>query len=154
MPEFILPSGAALLVNMAKFPAAKALHDDLLRALKGTNVAALDITKLATDFKVGNYMALNELTDKIMSVAAAPEIMTDILKCAESAGYMPGGPNTAVLKVDMALFDDVKYAEQARGDYYHIGLKILEVNLKPFFQALISALKTAAPISAENQPLK
>ena len=121
MPEFILKSGAKLVVTMSPFSVGNSLRKAVARALSGQ-----------TD-------ALSE--GALNSLVANDEVEQIFFLCAQSAIYVGA-------KVNPALFDLPDLATQARGDYFEIFAKILEVNLNPFFPQASSGSSTQAPAKA------
>ena len=117
------PSGATLEITVAPFEDAKALEKEVFRALGGTDISGKEMMTIA------------------MLAASSDAVEAAFFKCAARAIYKPTGADDSAVKVNRALFDDPKTAEQARGDYYDIFYKVAEANIKPFIQALFSALK-------------
>lgn len=143
--EFALSSGAVLLVSMASFQDAKRLHNEVLRALRGTGAGELDLAALKDAFSTGKFKdggdAVNMVVDRVMTLAASDEVQAAIFACAKTAVYKP---DNAMIKVTPAMFDDVQFGERARGDFYQICMKVMEVNLSPFFKAIFSSFGAAA----------
>lgn len=146
--EFSLSSGAVLLVSMAPFQDAKRLHNEVLRALRGTGAGELDLTALKDAFSGGKFKdggdAVNMVVDRVMTLAASEEVQAAVFKCAERAVYKADGTDQSSLKVTPALFDHGQFGERARGDFYQISMKVLEVNLGPFLAAIFSSFGARA----------
>lgn len=119
--EFVLKSGATLVISMSPFEIGNELRKCVARCLRNESDALSEsaLQKLISDNDVERQVFL----------------------CAQKAIY-------AGAKVNKDLFDDIKLGEQARGDYFEMFAKILEVNLNPFFQMASSALKTSAVAAA------
>lgn len=154
--EFRLTSGATLLVSVACWQDIKALHDAVLRELRGTDVSGLDVVAIQ---KAGAALAarlsgkkvepgdmdgaaegFNHMADRAMSLLSSREVSGCIFKCAEKAVYRLDGSVESSIPVTPALFDNPKTMEQARCDFYEIAYHVSEVNLRPFVSALSSAL--------------
>lgn len=145
--EFPLDSGAVLHVTIAPWPDAKRLHNELLRALKGTGVGALDLNQLKGAMSAGKLQdaaLLNLIADRLMELAASDAVEAAIFKCAERVLYKATGTDGAPIKVSRLLFDDPVVGTQARGDFYAICWRIIEVNLRPFLAAILSAFEARA----------
>jgi hypothetical protein len=133
--EFTLPSGATIMVTPAGFAVVKELHDCVMRSFLTAGGKVEDITSPDVIFKA------------ILSAGCSKEVEAAIFKCAETAVYSPDGTEAKRMKVDKVLFDTPAVQEQARGDYYGIIMQVVAVNLRPFFQALFSVLKTFIPVT-------
>ena len=146
--EFSLASGAKLLVGMAPFIDAKRLHDRVLQALVGKGVGGLDLKSMHDTSSVGTAML-----DALMNIASNTEVESAVFECAKRSTYSHNGSDGARVVVDRTLFDDPVAGEKARGDFYMICAKIMEVNLLPFLQAIISSLKGRPEMIASIQAL-
>jgi len=149
--EFTLPSGATLLVSTASFASAKALHDAMCRELRGKGLGDLDVAELGKAISSSDAAGLNWLADKAMSIVSSKEIEDAFFACAEKALYRHDGQELSSLQVTRRMFDEPSVSEKAREDFYHIFLRVAEVNLKPFIKALSSVLKARADQGAESQ---
>ena len=147
--EFTLPSGAKLLVGLAPFVDAKRLHDKILRSLVGKGVGGLDLKALRDINTAGSVVM-----DALMQVASDTDVENAIFECAKRSLYSHDGNDGTRIKVDRILFDDPVAGEKARGDFYAICFKIMEVNLKPFLMAITSLLQTQPEMIAAFQELK
>lgn len=148
--EFELPSGAKLRLGPAAFGDAKLLHDVVLKAAGGKSLSEIDLeTVLRSDVQMGG--ALMDIVMKVMSDSA---VEAALFKCADRGLYSPDGVEASRKKVDRSLFDDTKFGEQAREDYYFIALRTLEVNVGPFFKKVFSALLARAAKTASTPPLR
>lgn len=110
MAEFTLKSGNKLVVSMAAFADGNALRKAVARCETKDIHAEDSITRLLSD----------------------DDVEKCVFVCATSAIYEGA-------KVNRDLFDDAKLREAARGDYFEIFAKIMEVNLNPFFPKAPSA---------------
>ncbi len=135
--EFILGSGAKLLVTPASYSDASALKNVMLRALKGKleSVSKVDIEDRTAQGAAIMGLILEATTDQAFEEA--------LFKCGEKAAYSFNGAN-AQQKVGPGLFDG-KDGETARGDLLEIELRIVEVNVLPFFRGMFSRLKEVIP---------
>jgi len=149
--EFSLPSGATLLVSMASFANAKALHDALCRELRGKGMGDVDVIELSKALSSKDPNGLNWVADKIMGIVSSKEIESAFFACAEKALYRHDGQEASSAQVTKRMFDEPTIAEQARSDFYHVFMRVAEVNLRPFIKALSSALKARADQGAESQ---
>ena len=83
-------------------------------------------------------------------MVAAPPLMVSavtIWVVRMRTGQPSGGVESGV-RVTRSMFDDPKLRDQAREDYYQIGYRVGEVNLRPFVKALSSLLKDHVERSA------
>jgi hypothetical protein len=129
--QFTLTSGAKLVVTIAPFQDANNLKNSLLRAVKGMRGLDETIVGAAQGIK---DVDLGSILDVVLNAATSPEVENAIFKCAERVTWN-------AIKVTPELFDDIKYGEQAREDYYEICLKISEVNCRPFLKGVGSLFK-------------
>ena len=144
--EFKMDSGAVMLVTMASFEDAKELHDAVVRSFLAAGGQEKDLTNMET-------------LKLILVSGANKEVERALFKCADRAIYKADGTDESAVKVNRGLFDLPKIGLQARAEYYPICMNIVEVNLKPFYLALFSLLKTfrAKPADTptpESQPAK
>lgn len=147
--DFTLASGAKLKVSLAPFVDAKNLQDKILQALTGNGVGSIDMKIFQDPEKAGSAAI-----DIAMRVAANKEVESAVFECAKRALYSYDGNEMNRSKVDRSLFDDEAAGMRAREDFYPICLKIMEVNLKPFLQAIISLLKAQLGMIANIQSLQ
>jgi len=146
-----LPSGAKLFASPSSWENAKALHDAVLKEIKGTSgVAGLDLELVKEAFEEKSASAFSHVLDKIVGVACSKAIEDAIFSCAEKAIYQPSGEETSI-KVTRAMFNNPDTRDQARGDYYAIAFHVAEVNLRPFVKALFSSLKALGERSAASR---
>lgn len=144
--DFTLGSGAKLWISLAPFADAKRLHDKLLQALVGRGVGNIDLKAFQDPDKAGSAVM-----DALMQVASNKEVEDAIFDCAKRALYSHDGSEASRSKVDRTLFDDPAAGEKAREDFYPICFKVIEVNLKPFLQAIFSVLKAQSGMIAGIQ---
>lgn len=123
MAEFTLPSGAKLLVTLARFRDANELNKALIACLKG-----VALPKDPSDF---NNSVIKEALVKAMT---SSEVEASMFLCLGQCTYNE-------IRVTHDLFDDPKFGEKARTDYYPMCLKVAEVNCQPFFVWMLSAWK-------------
>jgi len=132
--EFTLPSGAKFFVTMAPFEDACVLRDAVIKEVRGQGIT---IPQRALEKDIESWKEDTELMsiflDKIMAVAASREVKDAIFRCFERCKYNE-------VKVSKDLFNDPKLEEQAREDYYPMCMRVMEVNLKPFFKKVSSLL--------------
>lgn len=102
--EFTLKSGTKLSVTQAGFEASVALVETIKRVSFGYDPA----------------VSIDDI------VLANPEVRKALYPCFDTVMYGP-------LRVTPALFDDPKVGVQARGDYFEICSRVIEVNTKDFF---------------------
>ena len=147
--EFILDSGARMVVTVAPFAQAKGLLNVLLREIKGGAIGGLDVGSIKDVKGLGDLMGRPELlqaiVDGLMSVASSPAVDAAVFECGERAVYEN-------VKVSPRLFDDVTVGAQARQDAFAIYAKIIEVNVGPFFGRLFSGLKAASLRATDASP--
>lgn len=102
--DFILRSGAKLHITTAPFERAVVLVEAVAEAARGKS----------PDLDTGNAVLL---TAKVRQA---------LYPVFELATYEN-------VRIVPSLFDDLKLGEQARGDYFEICSKVIEVNSGPFF---------------------
>lgn len=135
--ELTLDSGSKLVITVAPFADAHGLLKALLRAIKGTNLAGLDIPDSIEQLR-GNWSILSKFIDRIVSMVTSDEVEEWLFKCFQRVAYNDQ-------KITKALMDDPQMGEQLRRDYYTICYKVIEANCKPFFEQTFSGLKMSPP---------
>jgi hypothetical protein len=131
--EFTLKSGAKLVVTAAPMQDCDALMSALAKCSKGIPLTD-DILR----------QDITHLKDYFAEAISSPDFKSAIWKCAQRSTYEN-------VRVSQDLFDDPKLEQQARGDYFEILFKIIEVNCAPFFAQIFSLFKTRQP-SADATP--
>lgn len=162
--EFDLPSGATLFVSVSSFAQAKTLQDALLVELRGKGAGTLDAAAIQKALGAGfarkagidapegeDDDGLNALVDRILGIAASKDVEAAVFACAEKALYRPDGTEASSVQVTRKLFDDEKYGDAAREDFYAICAKVAEVNIRPFVKALSSMLSDRGGKSAATR---
>lgn len=143
MPEFTLPSGARLSVTPAPFEDVMDLKTAIGNAI---GKFALSSDFVNADMSLSGILTdptiLSELADKIKTVAISKDVRAALFKCFTRVTYND-------VKVTRDTFDDPKSGDDARKDYYAICTKVIEVNLRPFFELTFSGLKKFA----QTQPV-
>jgi len=134
--EFKTESGAEVIINMADFIESSRLRVAVLGAIKdsGVEISKIDIDKLLSGVKddMGKAVksgALDSLIDMVISLDVSEKVNGEIFNCLKRSTY--NGE-----KITKSTFN----SEDARGDYYHIVIACLKVNLAPFFKTLFSKL--------------
>jgi hypothetical protein len=134
--EFKTESGAEVVINMANFIDASRLRVAVLGAIKesGVEISKVDIEKLLSGVKedMGAAVksgALDSLLDMVISLDCSEKVNNEIFNCLKRSTY-----NSE--KITRDTFNEL----EARGDYYHIVIMCLKVNLAPFFKTLFSKL--------------
>lgn len=123
--DFILKSGAKLHITTAPFENAVNLVEVVKRVSAGMD-KSLDIADAAL---------------------ASPDVRKAIYEVFPWATYDS-------LKLYPGLFDEPKIGERARGDYFEICSRLIEVNARPFFLTISSGSTDLpkAPIESPEQP--
>lgn len=134
--EFTTESKAEVVINMANFIDASRLRVAVLGAIKesGVEISKVDIEKLLSGVKedMGAAVksgALDSLLDMVISLDCSEKVNNEIFNCLKRSTY-----NSE--KITRDTFNE----PEARGDYYHIVIMCLKVNLTPFFKTLFSKL--------------
>jgi hypothetical protein len=134
--EFTTESNAEVVINMANFIDASRLRVAVLGAIKesGVEISKVDIEKLLSGVKedMGAAVksgALDSLLDMVISLDCSEKVNNEIFNCLKRSTY-----NSE--KITRDTFNEL----EARGDYYHIVIMCLKVNLAPFFKTLFSKL--------------
>lgn len=123
--DFILKSGAKLHVTTAPFEQSVSLVEVVKKAAVG----------LSKDMDIGN-LALS-----------SPEVRKALYEVFPWATYDS-------FKLYPGLFDEPKIGDKARGDYFEICARLIEVNARPFFLT-ISSTSTDSPealLESQKQP--
>lgn len=120
MPEFVLGSGNKLVVSMSPFSDGNELRKSVSRCMTRCN-----IKEIAKD-------------ESVLQLMSDDDVEKWIFVCAKASTYNG-------IKVNRDLFDDPKLSVQARGDFFEIVSKIMEVNLNPFFHQASSASSIPSP---------
>ena len=169
--EYKLPSGASLYVSIGPWGSVKPLHDAVARAAIGSGITRDEVAAIlkAVQFKLApapdpkaklkadeQLTVLSVLARKILEVGSSKELETAIFTAAEKCIYRAdGSPESSVQFKFSApgygVFDHPNCRDRARGDYYEICASIVEENLRPFAEALYSALLALAGKSADTQ---
>jgi hypothetical protein len=134
--EFTTESNAAVVINMANFIDASRLRVAVLGAVKesGVEISKIDIDKLLSGVKedMGAAVksgALDSLLGMVITLDCSEKVNNEIFNCLKRSTY--NGE-----KITRDTFN----SEDAMGDYYHIVIMCLKVNLAPFFKTLFSRL--------------
>ena len=134
--EFTTESNTEVVINMANFIDASRLRVAVLGAIKesGVEISKVDIEKLLSGVKeaMGAAVksgALDSLLDMVISLDCSDKVNNEIFNCLKRSTY-----NSE--KITRDTFNE----PEARGDYYHIVIMCLKVNLAPFFKTLFSKL--------------
>ena len=134
--EFTTESKAEVVINMANFIDASRLRVAVLGAIKesGVEISKVNIEKLLSGVKedMGAAVksgALDSLLDMVISLDCSEKVNNEIFNCLKRSTY-----NSE--KITRDTFNE----PEARGDYYHIVIMCLKVNLTPFFKTLFSKL--------------
>lgn len=133
--ELILDSGAKLVITVAPFQDAHGLLKAILRSVKGTDIANVDIPDSLEKMR-NNLQALSPLIDKVLSIATSDDVEVALFKCFQRVSYND-------LKITRDLLDDPKIGDQLRQDYYTICYRVIEENCKPFFVRTFSGLRAS-----------
>lgn len=120
---FTLKSGAQLQITTAPFEDAVALVETVRRVALGMD-PSLELDGV---------------------VLANPDVRKALYPCFRLALY-----EKAI--VGVGLFDDIKLGERARGDYFEICSRVIEVNSKPFFLKTSSVSTDAVPPTEDPKP--
>ena len=124
--EFTLKSGAALVITPSSFADANQLKKALMKSAKDLNISSSSVKDI-------KKMDVSAILNPVLDMCTSDEVEIALFKCFSRALY-------ANQKVNQALFDDPKLAEQAREDYHEMCLKVIEVNCGPFFKQTFSML--------------
>lgn len=102
---------------------------ELKRAvIKSLNGVGIDLNNI--DIK-GESNPFETIVQILIGIETSEDFETALFKCLENCIY------DKFFKITPQLFDD---KPEAREDYYEIAAACVEVNLRPFFKSLVSAL--------------
>jgi len=134
--EFTTESGAQVVINRPLFTDISRLRVAVLGAVKesGVEISKIDIDKLLSGVKedMGAAVksgALDSLLGMVITLDCSEKVNNEIFNCLKRSTY-----NSE--KITRDTFN----SEDAMGDYYHIVIMCLKVNLAPFFKTLFSKL--------------
>jgi hypothetical protein len=128
--QYVLPSGGELNVTPLGFEEAWRVSQDVIGVIK-----ELSLDFSAIDFKKPMTVDLvREFKDPICTLLGSPVINKSVRSAFNRATY-----NGA--KIDKMTFDPV----EARGDYLFAAFYALKENISPFFDGILSFLKTSDP---------
>lgn len=133
---FTLPSGAVLHVGRPAFADAGRLRNAIARAA-GAKPLSADEMKVGFSQLSENPSAGGALLQRALTVISSDEVERCLFECLQSASYQPKGSN-ARIKVNPELFDDERFGDDARKDYYPICARAVEVAVGPFLGPLVS----------------
>lgn len=117
-------------VNLKKAVMKCLLNVDTLKGVNFDNLQGLDSAKV--------FDAIGQL---IVNMDVSDDFEKAIFACLSNCVY------DGFFKINEKLFDD---KPEAREDYYEIISKCCEVNLRPFFNSLVSELKQRFTAMTEN----
>lgn len=120
--EFTLKSGTILKVTSAPFEVAVGLMEAVKRATRGESLE-LDVTDVAL---------------------ANPDVRKALYPAFDLVLW-------DTYRVGANLFDHPKVGEKARGDYFEICARVIEVNIKPFFLTISSGSMASAETNGKSQ---
>lgn len=140
--EFITTNGKVeVKIEAASFKDAVNLKKAAMKALKDAGL--LD----GVSINIGeNTNILNKLSEVLLNLDTSDDFEKAVFDCLKYCIYDFMGKN---IKITPQLFDDIP---EAREDYYEIVTKCCEVNLRPFFNSLITELKTRFGQMETNTP--
>lgn len=130
--EFITTNGKVeVKIEAALFKDAVNLKKAAMKALKDAGL--LD----GISINIGeNTNIINKLSEVLLNLDTSDDFEKAVFDCLKYCIYDFMGKN---IKITPQLFDDIP---EAREDYYEIVTKCCEVNLRPFFNSLVTELKT------------
>lgn len=113
-------------IKAASFKDAADLKKAVLKSLKDIGI---DLNNLDN---IQNANVIETITQLLLNIDISEEFERALFKCLENCIY------DKFYKITPQLFDD---KTETREDYYEIAANCVEVNLRPFFKSLVSALK-------------
>lgn len=140
--EFTTTNGKAeVKIEAASFKDAVNLKKTAMKALKDAGLVD------GLNINIGeNTNILNKLSEVLLNLDTSEEFETAVFGCLKYCIYDFMGKN---IKITPLLFDDIP---EAREDYYEIVTKCCEENLRPFFNSLVTELKTRFGQMETNTP--
>jgi hypothetical protein len=140
--EIVLPSGAKLSITLSPFDDAMALQEAIGEAMGDVQ---LPQNLVESEFSIAGVLQdpefLSLLANKIKSVMLSKTVRAAVFKCFERVTYDS-------LKLTRAMFYDPAFTEPLIRDYYVICWEVIKANCLPFFDSLISRLKTNVTTTA------
>lgn len=140
--EFTTTNGKVeIKIEAASFKDAVNLKKAAMKALKDAGLVN------GLNINLGeNANILNKLSEVLLNLDTSDDFEKAVFGCLKYCIYDFMGKN---IKITPQLFDDIP---EAREDYYEIVTKCCEVNLRPFFNSLITELKTRFGQMETNTP--
>lgn len=148
-----LPSGATLHLGRPPFKAAGELRNALARAASGRPFTPEEL-KLGLETLKQDPSAGGALISRFLAAVASEQVEGALFACLTQATYEPKTAPGARLKVTPELFDDEKFGDAARADYYPICFRAAEAAVGPFLGALVSMYKAFLKTGALAHPSK
>lgn len=130
MREVSLPSGSVLSVAAAPFAVAKALHQAVLREVKGIS------------FK-GTDDSLSFIKEFVCAGLSSQEVDKALTECLKRCLYNG-------LKIDADTFEPI----EARQDYIPVVLEVVQDNIGPFVRSLFAGFAQFASIAQDTPTSK
>jgi hypothetical protein len=134
--SFVLPSGATMHISRPSFADASRLRNALARAFSSAPLSADEMKSTIKTLKE-NPAAGGALFQRVLNVVSSQEVEAALFEVLGVALYQPKG-SADRLPINHGLFDDPKYADEARIDFYVICYRAAEVAVKPFLGAIVS----------------
>lgn len=137
--EFVTQNGQKTVeIKEASFKDSADLKKAVLKSLKDTGI---DLNNLEN---IQNSNIIETITQLLLNIDMSEEFEKALFKCLENCIY------DKFYKITPQFFDD---KPEVREDYYEIAANCVEVNLRPFFKSLVSALRQKfKTIQKENTP--
>lgn len=146
--QHTLASGATLDITIAPFADAHRLLKAFLKALKGTELPRELLEVDPATMKPSDFLAhpelLKLLMDRAIELCTSEEVEAALFQCFDRVLY-------DTHRLTRGLFDDPKYADQLKADFFAIAYYVVEANCKPFFKQTFSRLKEQAATTPATQ---
>ena len=137
---YSLPSGATLHMGRPEFKACGELRNALARAAGGRPFTP-DEMKLGLETLRENPSAGGALVSRVLTALCSETVEAALFACLRQASYEPKDAPGVLIKVTTELFDDERFADEARADMYPIFFRVGEVAVLPFLGPLVSLYK-------------
>lgn len=156
---FVLSSGATLHMGRPAFADAGRLRNALAHAAGAQPLTPEEMKTTLAGLKENPSMG-GAILQRVLGVVASEEVEAAVFACLRVASYQPAGSNVKI-KVTPDLFNDERFGDDARKDYYPICYRAVEVAVVPFLGALVSmfteyqkkaAAGLASPSSSTPKP--
>lgn len=157
--KYALPSGATLHLGRPEFGACGRLKRAIAKTVGASPFSVEEMKTSLKDLK-GDPSKGGALLQRLMALISSEEVEAAVFECLKGSTWQPKGADAARIKVDPELFNDERFADAARADYYAICYRAAEAAVLPFlaplvslfgeFRAMVDAARASTPSSSPS----